>query len=722
MSKRMFVISLLVFGILINSFNFAVRSEKPSGIFLIENAQDWVNAGFDNDSNLPVYNRIGLIEFYMPVALKKEDVHNLQNKDIEHTIYNGNQNFSDRLRSIDFEILESDTYFVVVYHMLVYASDKSFHIDFVPKIKGEELPQFAWWKSSWDNFRTITINHDYVTASLVDYPLMLTIDESIADWFNDNASDVRFVSVDNTTIFRTEKELILNTGDRTFWVKIPYIYADVDTVFLMYYNNTNAEPLFYVESIWNANFINIQHLNETSGTFYDSTSNNNDSTSEDISTYNAVGIVGGCVDLVSASTDYIEFADIGDLNIYTVEIWIQHEGISADDVIWGKNAEPAIFCNLAGSDFYFGDNTGVIIGGSYSADIWYYIVGICDGSNIYLYQDTWLIGSDGSTDNFDADYMVGNRLGDAYHFEGRLDEFRISNIARNDSYRLLTYNNIKNFVSVVIIGGEVSPPPPPPSINITTTLPYPNYAWLSVSGVRAVGIRPADIKLNDNDFVVAEFSDNAEEYIQANLMIPIDANRSSNISICIGWSSPVVNKTCDWEITYLITGRNENTDQVGTMIQTYNNSSAVPNGLVTHHVLTLTPDNFSDVDVCIHIQVMRDGNDENDNIDNIVEIHGIAIGYTANVTGFTESEADELFLSSAFSLTTESLVLLIWMFFIILGEWKTDWVYKILQLPIGLTYGVTLLDANMYLGLGVIFASIYILAIAFWQSRKEKND
>ena len=97
-------------------------------------------------------------------------------------------------------------------------------------------------------------------------------------------------------------------------------------------------------------------------------------------------------------------------------------------------------------------------------------------------------------------------------------------------------------------------------------------------------------------------------------------------------------------------------------------------------------------------------------------------GYTANVTGFTESEADELFLSSAFSLATESLVLLIWMFFIILGEWKTDWVYKILQLPIGLTYGVTLLDANMYLGLGVIFASIYILAVAFWQSRKEKND
>lgn len=72
--------------------------------------------------------------------------------------------------------------------------------------------------------------------------------------------------------------------------------------------------------------------------------------------------------------------------------------------------------------------------------------------------------------------------------------------------------------------------------------------------------------------------------------------------------------------------------------------------------------------------------------------------------------------------STPVIIFLFWLFLIVLAEDKEDWVYKILQLPIGLTYGVTLLVANIYLGLGVIFTSIYILAIAYWQSRKEDTQ
>jgi len=72
-------------------------------------------------------------------------------------------------------------------------------------------------------------------------------------------------------------------------------------------------------------------------------------------------------------------------------------------------------------------------------------------------------------------------------------------------------------------------------------------------------------------------------------------------------------------------------------------------------------------------------------------------------------------------LSTNLIIFLFWLFLIMLGEEKDDWFYKILQLPLGLTYGVTLLDANVYLGLGVIFTSIYLLAIAYWQSREGKK-
>lgn len=124
-----------------------------------------------------------------------------------------------------------------------------------------------------------------------------------------------------------------------------------------------------------------------------------------------------------------------------------------------------------------------------------------------------------------------------------------------------------------------------------------------------------------------------------------------------------------------------------------------------------------------YINLSEYNNDSNYNKSDIYKFttNKNSTGYNISV-GLTESEADELFLSSAFSLTTESLIMFVWMFFIILGEWKIDWVYKILQLPIGLTYGVTLLGANIFLGLGVIFASIYILAIAYWQGRKKEGE
>jgi len=72
--------------------------------------------------------------------------------------------------------------------------------------------------------------------------------------------------------------------------------------------------------------------------------------------------------------------------------------------------------------------------------------------------------------------------------------------------------------------------------------------------------------------------------------------------------------------------------------------------------------------------------------------------------------------------STPVLIFLFWIFLIMIGEEKEDWVYKILQLPIGLTFGVTLLEADMYLGLGVIFTSIYVLAIAYWQGRNKRKE
>ena len=196
----LFVILIIILSIIPLTVN---AYEGNAGIFLITELNDYSIAGF-NLSNIDfepvVYQSQSLTDFYMPICIKKEDVQSIQDKDVEHTILNGNQNFSDRLRSIDFNIYESDNYWLVLYEMNVFASDKDFNIDFVPKIKGEELTHFAWFNSTFKY-----LSGSCITNNISDYSMMINVsnvtggDLVIGTNHQINWSDIRFVSEDNST-------------------------------------------------------------------------------------------------------------------------------------------------------------------------------------------------------------------------------------------------------------------------------------------------------------------------------------------------------------------------------------------------------------------------------------------------------------------------------------------------------------------------------------------
>ena len=152
------------------------------------------------------------------------------------------------------------------------------------------------------------------------------------------------------------------------------------------------------------------------------------------------------------------------------------------------------------------------------------------------------------------------------------------------------------------------------------------YAWISVSAVRAAGAKPATIGLNGNGWIVASFADGQEQQIQANLMIPSDCDTSEDINVCLGWSSPTISQDCDWEVTYIITKVDDDTDQAGTTLQSYEESSAVSDGL-TRSTFVVAAANIDSDDICIHLIVERDGNDGSDNLGAVAELHGIALGY-----------------------------------------------------------------------------------------------
>lgn len=673
MSKRIFIISLIIIGSLLLPINYIVNSE-PKEMFLIKDIKDWVLAGFNPDG-LPLYNQEGLTEFYMPIALNKENIKKLEHKDISHTLKHINKNFNDRLRYIDFEIKESNTHWVVIYHMLVYASNKSFSIDFVPKIKGNELTQFAWWDSNWNYFRTLTIDSSFVIAPVNNFTLFISINDSIADLCN-NGNSIRFIGTDNVTEYKYEIVTWIDGLNRTVWTKCPRIESSTNTVFLMYYNNSGALDNQDKINTWDSSYVGVWHKNESSGNLYD-VSQHSICSPVGNPTYQQSGKIDYAVDY-DGNNDYFTGGDDSDYDFgtgnMTVECWLWSNSATNRIIVakkdWWTHGKGWMLW-VGSTTCYMHLSSGAnskyaSIGNNLANSNWWYVVGRrwSDTVDISLNYD-YALGANSGVSTYDLstswDLRLGNDSGnnEGYEWIGKLDEIRISNICRNSSWIKLCFHN-QNCTTGFLIWGQVISVPPVlqghPSIDSYFPSDGSNFSC------------PCCIVLGVN---VSE--------------------NSSNIMNITFWS----NFSDSWIL----------------LDNSFNN---VSNGSYYIFIVNFTKFNFS---YWWNISVESLGNYSNATYQFYTDTF-----FDCNISGLTEEKADKLFLSSVFDLSTSSLILLIWVFFILLGEWKEDWVYKMIQLPIGLTYGISLLDTNIYLGLGVLFASIYILSIAYWQSRKKEGE
>ena len=152
----------------------------------------------------------------------------------------------------------------------------------------------------------------------------------------------------------------------------------------------------------------------------------------------------------------------------------------------------------------------------------------------------------------------------------------------------------------------------------------PVYDWVPAQGLRAPGVKAATYV--DHGISGAwEFSDGQEEIIVCNVKVPDGMDLSKDSWICLGWSSPTVSQDCDWEVAYLITAEDEDTTAAAdATVQSFEESSGNANGLVVSPFL-VAGGTITAVDVCFHINVMRDGNDANDDLGAAAHVHGVAI-------------------------------------------------------------------------------------------------
>jgi hypothetical protein len=200
----------------------------------------------------------------------------------------------------------------------------------------------AWYAPDWDYRQQITIDHTKVAnTDQTDFPVLIKItdeDNPIFDNAQADGNDILFTGSDETTKLSHEIETFDPTSHQFWaWVKLPTLSASSDTVIYLYYGNSVVEDQQNTSDVWSSSFLGVWHINESSGTVYDSTSNNVDSVSQSI-TYESSGKIGygGNFNGISNRINYGDVNAIDGSSQLTVSAWAKTTGIDKDDEILTK--------------------------------------------------------------------------------------------------------------------------------------------------------------------------------------------------------------------------------------------------------------------------------------------------------------------------------------------------------------------------------------------------
>lgn len=192
----------------------------------------------------------------------------------------------------------------------------------------------GWYPSTgsgWSSRQQVTIDHTKVpNTDQTDFPVLIKITNQSNGVFagaQSDADDILFTSSNGTTKLSHEIETYTTTaGSKALWawVKVPTLATATDTVLYMYYGNASATSQQNVTDVWSNGYAGVWHLDEASGSFQDSTSNNYDSTYFD-RTYGASGKINKAANFATSGS--LRVGDVTALNStqhFTFDRWIYY--------------------------------------------------------------------------------------------------------------------------------------------------------------------------------------------------------------------------------------------------------------------------------------------------------------------------------------------------------------------------------------------------------------
>ena len=314
---------------------------------------------------------------------------------------------------------------------------------------------FNW--PDWRFQRKIVIDHNNIYEDLNNFPVLLHIrDTNLAKNIQSDAKDIFFINQQNQKLSYEIEFYDNKTGELIIWVKIPFLASNIDTEIFMYYgNNKISEPQADPKNVWDENYHLVQHLKKTSESYSmrDSSNFGNHGLLEgEMGDENFVVSKIGPGAFFDGKKNFIKVDNSESLNIHdaiTISAWAKQNGNSYGHIVnaGGGWSSPGY------SFFWYGNKLRIelqkridkeektISDNTAPGDEEWHLMTFTWNKNdqtIKTYIDGTLQPNiknfTGPIGELTQNLNIGRNEINGSYFKGNIDEVRISNIDRSESW------------------------------------------------------------------------------------------------------------------------------------------------------------------------------------------------------------------------------------------------------------------------------------------------
>jgi autotransporter-associated beta strand protein len=341
-----------------------------------------------------------------------------------------------------------------------------------------ELTVFVTTAPTWYETRIAFTNYSRAEP-LTNFPVLVVLGTNVPG-FNyrqfqtPDGSDLRFLGADGETELNHEIETWNTNGSSFVWVQVP-LFTNQGSILARWGDPAATDPPVGAGTgaAWSEDFLGVWHLAETAGAHYDSSPALAASRFVSASQQGtAAGIVGGADDF-NGTSNYVSLPDLGAVPSVTVEAWVNLNGTPSGGDIGLVSSDPwsagvthfktSSTRNLKAQ--INGSGTVLSADGVLPVGAWAHIaytVGGSGAADFRLFLNGALLATAaGTANNILTDVNLAREYNGRY-LNARMDEVRISSVARSSNWLWATWQNIAsnrtfNSFSPVVPPGNTPP-------------------------------------------------------------------------------------------------------------------------------------------------------------------------------------------------------------------------------------------------------------------------